>query len=466
MVGFFLLVLICYQPGQFNSSVSTKEHPPKGFMKLLLISPATDAKRRTNKGLMMPQLALYILEGLTPPEHQVTIIEEEAEKIDLDQDCDLVGISCMTANAPRAYELSREFRKRGKTVVLGGVHPTLLPDEGLQHANCVVIGEAEGVWKTLLSDFQENKLQEKYHNPDPDLSQYIHKDFRKIIRKRLFRLFPVMTSRGCPYNCDFCCVTNLFGKKIRHVPVENVVRDIRESGARNFMFLDDNIIGHPAYARELFKAIKPLKIKWVGQASISLLVNDNELMQLAADSGCKALFIGLESVSEEQLKTMRKAIREISNLENAMARIKKMGILIHASMVFGFDSDKKEVFEETIRFLIRNRVSTVSFNVLTPYPGTKIYEDLKREHRLTTTDWRYYDHNTVVFKPRNMTGYELQIGKVNARKKFYSHWSVMKRFFGNMYSPLIYFATNYGHMKQVKVEARRIRDIKQDLFGN
>ncbi len=435
-------------------------------MKILIISPTIDAEKRTNKGLMMPQLALYILEGLTPPEHEVKIIEEETTHIDLDQECNLVGISCMTANAPRAYELCREFKKRGKTVILGGVHPTLLPDEALQHADCVVVGEAEGVWETLLKDFLNNNLKRKYHDPLPDLSKYVPKDFSKIIKKRLFNLVPIMTTRGCPYNCDFCCVTNLFGKKIRYVPIENVVRDIKESGAKNFIFLDDNIIGHPKYAKALFKAIKPLKIKWVGQASVSLLVRDDELMQLAAESGCKALFFGIESVSEEQLKSMRKAIKKIEHLESALKKIKKMGILIHASMIFGFDNDTKEIFNETVRFLIKNKVSTVSFNILTPYPGTKIYEDLKNENRLTTTDWRYYDHNTVVFKPKNMTPYELQIGKINARKKFYSISSVLKRLSGNLYSPVIYFATNYGHMKQVKVEAKRIVRLKSELFEN
>jgi radical SAM superfamily enzyme YgiQ (UPF0313 family) len=256
-----------------------------------------------------------------------------------------------------------------------------------------------------------------------------------------------------------------FGKKMRHIPVENVVRDIKESGVKNFMFLDDNIIGHPQYAKELFRAIKPLKINWVGQASVSLLVKDDDLMQLAADSGCKALFFGIESVSVEQLKSMHKAIKEIDHLESALKKIKKMGILIHASMVFGFDSDTKEIFDETVRFLIKNKVSTVSFNILTPYPGTKTYEDLKKENRLITTDWKYYDHNTVVFKPTNMTPYELQMGKVNARKKFYRISSVLRRLSGNMYSPLIYFATNYGHMKQVKVEAKRIAGLKPVLFS-
>ena len=435
-------------------------------MKILLISPSVDAEKRTNKWLMIPQLALYILEGLTPPEHEVKIIEEETGYIDLEQECNLVGISCMTANAPRAYELCKEFKKRGKTVILGGVHPSILPDEALQHADCVVVGEAEGVWETLLTDYQANRLKRIYHNPIPDLGKYVPKDFSKVIGKSRFNIIPIMTTRGCPYNCDFCCVTNLFGKKIRHVPVENVVRDIQESNSKTFIFLDDNIIGNPQYAKKLFQAIKPLKIKWVGQSSVSLLVGDDELLRLAAESGCKSLFLGIESVSEERLKSMRKVIKETELLESSLKKIKKMGILIHASMVFGFDNDTKEVFDETVRFLKRNRVSTVSFNVLTPYPGTKVYENLKNENRLTTTDWRYYDHNTVVFKPRNMTPYELQIGKVNARKEFYRILSVLKRLSGNLYNPLIYFLMNLGHMKQVKVEAKRIAKLKSELFEN
>ncbi|MGD9328735.1 MAG: radical SAM protein [Cyclobacteriaceae bacterium] len=433
-------------------------------MKILLISPTVDAEKRTNKGLMMPQLALYILEGLTPEEHDVHIIEEETSPVDLDQACDLVGISCMTANAPRAYELCMEFKKRGKTVLLGGVHPTILPEEALEHADCVVVGEAEGVWDTLLRDFQNNELKEKYHDPKPDLGKYVRKDFKKILKNRLFKMIPVMTTRGCPYNCEFCCVTNLFGRKIRHMPIENVISDIKDSGAKNIMFLDDNIIGHPKYAKALFKAIKPLKVNWVGQASVSLLVADDELMQLAADSGCKAMFFGIESVSVDQLQTLRKALKEIEHLESAIKKIKKMGILIHASMVFGFDNDTKEIFSETVEFLIRNKVSTVSFNVLTPYPGTKIYDELKSEDRLTTTDWKYYDHNTVVFKPKNMTPYELQMGKINARKKFYSLPSVLKRLSGNLYNPKLYVPMNYGHMKQVRVEARRMEKLKFELF--
>ncbi|MEI6457099.1 MAG: radical SAM protein [bacterium] len=434
-------------------------------MKILLISPAVSSTKRTVKELMMPQLALYILEGLTPEQHEVKIIEEEVTPVNLDEPCDLVGISCMTANAPHGYELADAFRSRGRTVVLGGVHPTILPDEALQHADSVVVGEAEGVWEDLLRDFSEGRLLQRYHNPTPDLSRYVKKDFSKIIQKRLFRIVPIMTTRGCPYNCDFCCVSDLFGKTIRHIPVENVVKDILTSGAKNFMFLDDNIIGHPRYAKELFRALIPLKIKWVGQASISFL-RETELLQLAAESGCKILFIGLESVNEVQLKTLRKSMKDNQELRETIKKIKKMGILIHASMIFGFDTDTKHVFRETVKFLIRAKISTVSFNILTPYPGTKTYEDLKRAGRLFTDNWKYYDHNTVVFKPMNMTALELQIGKIMARTRFYRKFSFLRRLMGNMTSPILFTATNYGHMKQAKVERRRFAGLRAELFDH
>ncbi len=433
-------------------------------MKILLISPTVDLEKRTNKGLMIPQLALYILKGLTPESHEVKLIEEETEDVNLEEPADLVGISCMTANAPRAYQLCSEFKARGIPVVLGGVHPTILPEEALLHADSVVVGEAEGVWKKLLEDVEQNCLQRKYHDPQPDLSQYIPKDFSRIIRRRLFNLIPILTTRGCPYNCDFCCVTNLYGKKIRHIPIENVVRDIVESKGKNFMFLDDNIIGHPKYAKELFRAIKPLNIHWVGQASISL-VKDTEMLDLAAESGCRALFFGLESVSVDQIKTMRKTIKEIDDLEAALKKIKKRGILIHASMIFGFDNDTEKVFDETVKFLIKNKISTVSFNVLTPYPGTKTYDQLKNEGRLLTTNWKYYDHNTVVYQPKKLTPLELQKGKVKARKEFYNVPSVFKRLLWNLNNPGAFLAMNYGHMKQVKVEEKRLVKLQETFFN-
>jgi len=205
-------------------------------MKILLISPCKTTKARRSKFIMIPQLALHLIGALTPPEHEVKVIEEEIEDIPFDDECDLVGISCMTSNAPRGYRIAQEFRARGKKVVMGGVHPTLLPNEALRHADSVVIGEAEGVWRDLIKDAEKGRLQSTYHKPSPSLDEYVPIRTRGSAKKRFLDIMPVMTTRGCPYGCEFCCVHDIFGRKIRHVPVPNVVRDIAESEGKFFLF--------------------------------------------------------------------------------------------------------------------------------------------------------------------------------------------------------------------------------------
>jgi radical SAM superfamily enzyme YgiQ (UPF0313 family) len=412
---------------------------------------------------MIPQLALHLLEGLTPQEHEVTLVEEENEVLNLEEECDLVGISCMTSNAPRAYHLAQEFKKRGKTVVFGGVHPTILPDEALQHGDSVVIGEAEGVWEQVLEDFGKGELQKKYHCAKPSLDRYIPKKYGKSTQKKSFHVIPIMTTRGCPYDCDFCCVSDLYGKQIRHAPISNVIQDIEESEGKAFIFLDDNIIGKPKYAKELFRALKPMNIKWGGQASISF-VHDTELMELAADSGCVALFFGVESVSEAQLKTMRKSIKEIYKIEEAIKKIKDLGILFHASIVFGFDNDTKEIFPETLDFLRRNKVSSTSLNILTPYPGTRIYEQFKREGRLLTTDWKYYDHSTVTYTPKNLSPYELQAGTLWVKKEFAKMSSILGRLVANRSHPLLYLSLNLALRKIVQIDAMKLPIVVPEVF--
>jgi len=418
---------------------------------------------RREKGLLWPSLALYILEGLTPKEHTVKIVEEELERIPFEEEYDLVGISCMTANAPRTYQLADGFRGKGIKVVLGGIHPTILPDEALQHADSVVIGEAEGVWGKVLDDILIGNLQQKYSNPNPDLSIYVPKNFDKILRRKSFNILPIITTRGCPYDCDFCSVTNIYGKKIRHIPVENVVKDIVASGSKKVLFYDDNIIGQSKYAKELFKAIKPLKIKWGGQATISL-INDTELLQLAVESGCMGLLIGLESISEYQMDSMKKCIKNRDQLKLALRDIMKMGILVHATIIFGFDSDTIEVFEDTVRFLIDCKISSVSFCILTPLPGTRTYENLLKEDRLITTDWKYYNNRTVVFKPRNMSPHELQTGNWQAKKDFYRINSIVRRLSGNIKHAGIHLISNITYIKHVNSERERIRILDKELL--
>ena len=424
-------------------------------MKILLVSPIRDQHQYTNRGILIPQLALFILQGLTPGRHEVKIVEEEYMSLDLNEECDVVGISCMTSNANRGYRIADAFMDKGKTVIIGGVHPSLLPDEARAHASAVVIGEAEGVWEQLLEDIENNKLQPRYHNPDPDLGRYIPKDFSSLPAKRFYNLIPLQTSRGCPYNCDFCCVSNIFGRKIKHIPVNNVVKDIVNSGARNFIFLDDNIISHQKYARELFQALIPLKIRWVGQSSISF-AHDTSLMKLAKQSGCRGLFIGVESVLQENYQKYNK-LKSLEDTRQSLRQILKMGIVVQASVIFGLDEDTRDTFRQTVKFLIRNRLSLASINALTPYPGTRLYDRLKREGRLLHENWEYYDHHTVVFRPMNMTPLELQTLKIKAKADFNSIISIIKRFIGHLRMPGLYLACSFGYRKLALAESRRLK---------
>jgi radical SAM superfamily enzyme YgiQ (UPF0313 family) len=427
-------------------------------MKLLLVSPCQYENRRFSTSLRIPQITLNIIAALTPSYYDIKIVEEELEEVNFDEDCDIVGISTMTANAPRAYKMAMEFKKRGKTVVLGGVHPTVLPHESIRYADAIVIGEAEDTWGMLLNDFEQGKLQRFYTSHQPDVS-LCPLPRRELSPKSngLFNIMPIVTTRGCPYDCDFCCVPQFFGKKLRSLPVEKVVEDIIASKGKKFLFLDDNIIGHPKYAKELFKALTPLKITWVGQASVSF-VKDTELMKLAAQSGCAVLFFGLESVSTGALKKMRKSIKELTDNEEAIKKVKSYGIVFHASMVFGFDEDDKSIFDETLEFLMRNKIATVTFNILTPYPGTRIYNKFKEEERLITEDWQYYDHNTVVFKPKNMTTRELLEGHLYTRKNFYKISSIVKRLSHGSPHPLLYAAMNIGFRKSIKEDMKNLQN--------
>jgi radical SAM superfamily enzyme YgiQ (UPF0313 family) len=430
-------------------------------MKILLVSPVRDQHQFATGGILIPQLALYILQGLTPRQHEVKIVEEEYMQCDLNEECDVIGISCMTSNAYRGYRIADAFREKGKIVVMGGVHPSILPDEALAHANAVVIGEAEGVWEKILEDIESNNLQRIYHEPNPNLDRYIPKDFSSLPKKRFYNLIPIQTTRGCPYNCDFCCVSNIFGKKIKEIPVKHVVKDIEASGSRNYIFLDDNIIGNQRYARELFKALIPLNIKWVGQSSISF-ARDMEMMELAKKSGCRGLFIGLESVLDPNIQKYKK-LKSLEDTKESIKKILKMGIFIQASVIFGFDEDTHETFGQTVKFLIKNRLSIAAINVLTPYPGTRVFKKFKEGGRLLHEKWEYYDHNTVVFQPKNMMPLELQIGKIKAWTAFNSIPSIVRRFFGNLRMPGLYLATNLGYRKNMSTESKRLRQFESQM---
>ena len=411
-------------------------------MKVLLISPCADVAQRTPGPLQIPEIALQVIAALTNGRHDVRIVMEEFEDLDLSLEPDLVGLSLMTANAPRGYRLADHFRGRGAKVVIGGIHASVLPQEALRHADAVVVGEGEPVWPDVVGDAEAGRLKPIYQADEPaDLSRVPHprRDLGAV--KRFMNVNPVMTSRGCPYDCEFCSATRVYGPKIRTFPLDWVVEDVKLSGRKYHLILDDNVVGRPAYALELFKALKPLNILWVGQSSLSL-ANRPDLLRAAYGSGCRALFVGMETVSEESMKRMRKSFRDRQDLAEGIERIQAAGIRFHASLVFGFDTDGPDIFDATLDFLMKSRVHSATFNILTPYPGTAVYENLTREGRLFTENWKHYDHTTVVFQPARMTPRQLAEGQRRVRRSFYRLRSILKRLPHHLSHPFFFLAVN------------------------
>ena len=396
-------------------------------MHLLLVSPSRDAGKKVTNGFKFSQLTLHVLASLTPPDVEVSAVDEDLAEIDFSRSYDLVGITCMTATARRAYQLGDLFRARGSLVVLGGIHPTVLPQEAIAHADAVVIGEAEDCWGTLVEDVRRNRLQKFYRSEYPDLSRAPLPRRDLGIDRTVFNTVGLETTRGCPYNCEFCSVPDFYGPRIRHRAVPNVVEDVRRSGAKLFLITDDNVTGHPPYSRALFRALEPLGITWVGQSSIRL-AQDRELLELCRKSGCGALFFGLESVSASGMQSLRKSYQSIPETEEAIKIIQDHGIAFHPSIVLGLDTDTRAIFDDTLEFLARNRIPSATVNIMTPYPGTRVYQRLKEEQRLISNDWFYYDHKCVVFSPKHMSPEELQEGYRHVLKSFYSLSGIARHF--------------------------------------
>ena len=381
------------------------------------------------------------------------MVEEGHDRLPLDEHWDVVGITAMTATAPRAYELASLVKRNGAKVILGGIHPSVLPDEAAQFADAVVVGEAEGVWQEVLHDVGRNQLKQFYHNSQPDISESPLPARRR--RRSLFRfppyVMPIMASRGCPYDCEFCCVGRVYGRRQRHVPIERIVEDIRRSGARRIMFLDDNIGGVRSYAMRLFAALRPLKVRWTGQA-VARFILDSEAFDAAVRSGLEGLFVGVESVEPEARKKMRKSLPSIALYEEAIKRCRSAGVVFHASLVFGLDEETPHVFERSLEFLLRNSVPSMTPCIVIPYPGTRLFDRLMRERRILHTNWAYYDHITVCYQPRNMAPEELAEKYLDFRNKFFSYSSIIQRGYDQLrVAPLAYLGMNIAYRKTTRL---------------
>ena len=399
-------------------------------MKVKLIAPAVvDENKRGMQGrvFQLPPLTLATIAAATPEHVDVEITDEAIEPINYNCDADLVGVTALTRFAPRAYEIADRFRQWGTKVVLGGLHPSALPEEAIQHCDSVVIGEAESVWPSLIKDFQKNQLKKFYKSKNfIDLS-LVRQPRRDLYKKERY-LFThlIQTTRGCPFNCSFCSVTKFFGKTFRTRPIECVINEIRKMRTKFLGFSDDNIFGNRIYARKLFSALKYEGVNWMAQSSINI-ADDPELLHLAARSGCKGVFIGLESADCESLALMNKGFQKPQKFRDAIARFHDEGIGVLGAFVLGNDNEDTSIFKKTMEFAKHIKLDLAQFAILTPYPGTAIYNKLIKENRIFNFDWSKYDCGNAVFKPLKMTAEKLKEDVDKMWQEFYRFDEILFR---------------------------------------
>jgi radical SAM superfamily enzyme YgiQ (UPF0313 family) len=439
-------------------------------MKILLVAPCSANEQRHNS-MDIPQLTLSLIAGMTPREHEVEICEEVfGDTINFDGDYDVVGITIMTQTCMRGYAIANEFKKRNVTVVFGGIHATCLPHEAIRFGDAVVIGEAEGgLWENVLNDIKKNKLREFYKLdalPDMQNASFPRRDLIRC-KSGLFSVVPIETTRGCPYNCDFCTVSRFFGTKQRHKSIKNIITEAESCPQKYLFFLDDNISCDKKFAKELFLNLAPLNKIWVGQASINIS-KDEELMKLAHKSGCVALLVGFESMTKNGMNHYHKALKSIDENVNAVKRLRNNGILTMASLVFGLDDDTEEVFESGYEFLHRSKSAFFQSCFATPYPGTPIFEKMKSENRILTDDWRKFDATKVVITPKNFSSEKLLECSSSLQKKVYSNKSIFSRLLPNMRTGLVpsllYYTLNKGYQKRFN-NKKRI-GVQQNASGS
>ena len=430
-------------------------------MKVTFIRPNLYDDRSSDA---MEPLCFAILKSLTPDNIETTFYDERLEPVPLDESTDLVAMTVETYTARRAYQIAAEYRKRGVPVVFGGYHPTFLPDEALQHADTVVRGDAEGVWGQILEDAQNGRMQKLYQSADfPELAN-VFPDRSIFKGKKYAPMALVQYGRGCKFNCSFCSIRAFYGNNLRQRPVADVIEDIRRSGRKHIFLVDDNIFVDGDKARELFKALIPLKIKWSCQVSIDI-ARDRELVRLMADSGCISALVGFESLDPASLKEIKKGWNvKWQSYDDAIEVFQNAGIMIYGTFVFGCDNDTRENFDIAVDFAIRHKFILANFNPLTPMPGAPLFDRMQEEGRLLHDRWWLdpeFKYGDATMQPMNMTADELTRGCFAAREKFNTMTSIFRRINDrrtNLRSPLrvsVFLLSNFVSRREIYRKQKR-----------
>jgi radical SAM superfamily enzyme YgiQ (UPF0313 family) len=446
---------------------------------------------RARELIRFPQLTMPLLAGLTPPNWTVTHTDEITHSVDKRQHYDLVGITAATPGAPHAYDLANSFRANGVKVVMGGPHATLMPYEVAQHADIVVVGEAETLWPKVLHDLEceveyitgrhvVNKQTEAdvevlpngskiYRCPNPANLVGLPHARRDLIQHGGWNQWwatrgTMIATRGCPHQCNYCTIPLLYphARQMRFRPIEEVVAEVASIPDRGIVFWDDNIGANPRYAKDLFRALVPLKKWWTSQMTMTS-ARDDELLRLAAEGGCKALFLGLESINQLSLEGVTKYHNQVNEYKRLLQRFHKYNIAVQAGIMFGFDEDDKDTFARTVDVMGEIGLDNATISLLVPYPGTPIYAKLYAEGRIIDHDWRHYNGKThVVYHPKQMTPDELMAGYEWAKTQFYAPSHIFKRLMMSRTGLWWNIPRNVGYLLGLTGEVRARAATHQD----
>lgn len=420
------------------------------MLKIALLAPAGAMHRYAGsfgKSLHYAPLTLTTLAALIPEdvEAQVEIYDETAGKIPLDLDAQLVGITCITGTAPRCYAYADYFRKKGKTVFLGGVHPSMLPEEAAQHADVVFTGFSEQTFPQFIHDYINGCHRRRYcQNSDYTIAGKPAPRRELLHKKRYITTKTVEAIRGCCHTCSFCAYPAAFGKTVYKRPVKEVVAEIEALHTKHVLFPDVNLITDPAYARELFTALIPLKVLWLGLVT-SAVGMDDELITLLCKSGCRGLLIGFESITQESQSYIHKGVNQVDSYVTLMKKLHDNGILVQGCFAFGGDEEDESVFDRTVEMIIKAKIDLPRYSILTPFPNTPYYAQLKKEGRITEENWAMYDVQHCVFQPRKMTKEQLEAGTDRAWRATYETANILKRLAPFKHSPWLSLPLNLGY---------------------
>ena len=425
-------------------------------MHITFYKPAFGPGKNTDA---MEPLVFGILSALTPPEIERRLVDERLEDFPEDLETDLVAMTVETFTARQAYARADQLRARGIKVLLGGFHPTFLPEEAGEHADANVLGDAEGVWGEVLSDLERGSLRTRYGAAPPPALNGLRVDRSIFAGKRYTPLHLVQAGRGCRYHCDFCSIHAFYGASIRMRPLPGLLEELRNLPRKTFFFVDDNLLGQREECKALLEAMIPLNLRWFCQCSLDI-ARDPELLELLARAGCITVLVGFESLNESNLRQMRKAwsLAGVGH-EEALRRFRAKGISVYGTFVFGYDGDAPDSFQRTLDFSIDHRLILANFNPLTPTPGTPLYDRLRTEGRLLHAAWWLdpdYRYGDATFRPVGMSPEQLRDGCYRIRTQFHSLTSITRRaldFRANARSPRrlsIHLAANLISRREIQ----------------